>query len=329
MRIYYKTCTDLYEPKSSEESVRKQADMQLDENDEKEGFQKGFSRGASGWRGDEENYVDIEDLSSSELDNIEDINPTKDAVKQLELIVQKKTFGKNADLSRSLIDKNTIRNFKRIVPRDERELKDLKAKIRIRQRNETLDIRMEESIEKRENTRLVQRDGTVVRIVRRHGERLRQKKTNQRKKPNKRITLNSQETNQTKKPKKRITPTSINIDNRQVNHCYGNGDEKGVFFKDSSCVLAQPSPDNPGSSEISVASPLAKLLKPHQINGVKFMWKNSFDDIFPQSNPHNSVNPPDITKRGCILAHNMGLGKTIQGEHVKCLYISILRICQI
>jgi len=45
-----------------------------------------------------------------------------------------------------------------------------------------------------------------------------------------------------------------------------------------------------------IATILAKVLQPHQVEGVKFMWK------------HIGDNKPD----GCILAHAMGLGKSLQ-----------------
>lgn len=45
---------------------------------------------------------------------------------------------------------------------------------------------------------------------------------------------------------------------------------------------------------------LVKDLKPHQVEGVKFLWRNCFSDLGDE--------PGDLG--GCILAHNMGLGKT-------------------
>ncbi|KAJ1962992.1 hypothetical protein IWQ62_003357 [Dispira parvispora] len=49
-------------------------------------------------------------------------------------------------------------------------------------------------------------------------------------------------------------------------------------------------------SDVFVAPFLAQHLKPHQIEGVQFMWKNMVT----------------FSGRGCILAHAMGLGKTFQ-----------------
>ncbi|KAF9347368.1 hypothetical protein BGX34_003199, partial [Mortierella sp. NVP85] len=56
---------------------------------------------------------------------------------------------------------------------------------------------------------------------------------------------------------------------------------------------------NPGHREtehpVAIPSFLAKKLKPHQLEGVRFMWKNIV-----------------MFNGGCILAHSMGLGKTFQ-----------------
>ncbi|RKP37228.1 P-loop containing nucleoside triphosphate hydrolase protein, partial [Dimargaris cristalligena] len=51
-----------------------------------------------------------------------------------------------------------------------------------------------------------------------------------------------------------------------------------------------------GESDIYIPSFLARHIKPHQVEGVRFMWKNLVM----------------FAKSGCILAHAMGLGKTFQ-----------------
>lgn len=56
-------------------------------------------------------------------------------------------------------------------------------------------------------------------------------------------------------------------------------------------------------SLLQVDKKLAKKLKPHQANGVKFMWDACFESLDRCDTDLGS---------GCILAHCMGLGKTLQ-----------------
>lgn len=85
-------------------------------------------------------------------------------------------------------------------------------------------------------------------------------------------------------------------------------------FGNSSVVLSRASEDSTRSIRtIAIAAPLAGLLKSHQVDGIRFMWRNCFSDLsFVDATENDSE-----SVGGCILAHNMGLGKSLT-------YISLL-----
>jgi transcriptional regulator ATRX len=56
---------------------------------------------------------------------------------------------------------------------------------------------------------------------------------------------------------------------------------------------------------IEVSTKLVQQFKPHQCDGIRFLWNNVFESIDAIENKKQQGN-------GCILAHCMGLGKTLQ-----------------
>jgi hypothetical protein len=82
-------------------------------------------------------------------------------------------------------------------------------------------------------------------------------------------------------------------------------------FSDSSFVLSNSDDDNdnPQKRFLSIAEPLAKILKPHQKEGIEFMFRNVFADLC-FSDKAKAEEAKKMTG-GCILAHNMGLGKSM------------------
>lgn len=60
-------------------------------------------------------------------------------------------------------------------------------------------------------------------------------------------------------------------------------------------------PEN--DQDIFLAPQIARVIKPHQIGGVRFLFDNVIESVERFSTS---------TGFGCILAHSMGLGKTLQ-----------------
>ena len=73
-----------------------------------------------------------------------------------------------------------------------------------------------------------------------------------------------------------------------------------------SCVELCSEDEGVGTRSVRVAQELASKLKPHQVDGIKFMWQNSFKDLATITTREDALEERDVG--GCILAHMMGLG---------------------
>ncbi|CAG8445972.1 21919_t:CDS:10 [Dentiscutata erythropus] len=101
------------------------------------------------------------------------------------------------------------------------------------------------------------------------------------------------------RPKKRFRETAEVIEQRKERMALEQGYSRRYAEQEK---LADPKDGviiNLGHLEnedhIYITDSLSKKLKPHQIEGVRFLWKNIV-----------------MFNKGCVLAHSMGLGKTVQ-----------------
>jgi hypothetical protein len=96
-----------------------------------------------------------------------------------------------------------------------------------------------------------------------------------------------------------------------------NSEEEAGFAGSGALVL------NPGAERVvTVSSEIATKLKDHQKEGIKFIWDNSFSDL-------NRYTPggDEVGKiHGCLLAHNMGLGKFLSRPWSCCDFCTLLTL---
>lgn len=83
-------------------------------------------------------------------------------------------------------------------------------------------------------------------------------------------------------------------------------------FEESNLSLPSGKKDDGGTISVTVVKPLAAILKTHQVDGVKFMWENTCSDLLSAADTNVDGSDSSSQIKGAILAHNMGLGKSVQ-----------------
>ncbi|KAJ1657207.1 hypothetical protein IWQ61_003358 [Dispira simplex] len=108
------------------------------------------------------------------------------------------------------------------------------------------------------------------------------------------IQLREKLQQQEKEWQQRIQSTLKRVTKKTMSPSLSNTNEVLSKVQGDSILINVGHPES--DADVFVAPFLAKHLKPHQIEGVQFMWKNMVT----------------FSGRGCIVAHAMGLGKTFQ-----------------
>jgi len=256
----------------------------------------GKSCGASGFKNDSNIYKDIENLDDSELNEIEDICTKMEARDHIQKLAD---AGTNFNC-----DQQTVHNFIAALNSENEVFNELQTKAK--RRSDAHDKELDDQLARGECTIRKKKHAPTMRIVSRSVKRL-QTQTQQRKVESKRKISSIEKPEQRRNSwakRRRIAPQQVVKASEVEFESFGG---ESLDFEDSGFILSTKSTDTIGCDEyVSVCTSLAKVLKPHQKDGIKFMWEQSFSDILIPSSSSHSIN------RGCILAHNMGLGKSIQ-----------------
>lgn len=272
-------------PKSSNVDWKIEAESVLDNRD----LDTGKKQGADGWYGNDSNYRDMEELSPQELQYIEEINTTQGSLKIMrEISLRQQNHDLYSRWGGRPVTERDLTNFEtKALPSENKCLSELNAYVN------------EKITDSDEDRNLLFGNGGV-KFSSSKGWRNREKNTRNsiihpamRKKKStypERDEMIQKSGKMPRKRKRRIQPKLVS-------------EEPEINYEDSELILS-----GNDDKEISVAKPLADILKPHQKEGVKFMWKNIYEGFEPECSPAviASVGANlDSVVRGCILAHNM------------------------
>eukprot|EP00978_Attheya_sp_CCMP212_P042020 scaffold249115_cov57-Attheya_sp.AAC.1 len=281
-------------------------------------------------------HLDVEDMSPSDCEQIEDINTLEDTIERLAAIADTNSKCIH-QWSKGGLMPCDIEGFHRAIERDNLELEKKQIHVPTLERKgtrETQDADKERKIlwraasqRKRTGHSVVtdafqminqkERDHAKAKRLakkRRHSSSFVQDKgteslTNNDANKKRRIMpqlLSPQTDSATAQPLK----LTCDLDTDTLNA------PTDVAFEESDLKLSvkiDVDEETASSFEVSIIKPLADVLKSHQEEGIRFMWKNSCADLLRSS--ECTTHEEDQNKDGvggCILAHNMGLGKSLQ-----------------
>jgi len=299
------------------------ADAILEERDREEGFSKGEFRGASGYktRNSHVYKLEPEDLDDSDLNEIEDINSLAGAISQMRANsdAHKKCFNNwgsktgTTDDDIEMFEKKSMK-FESLSLGDRIDFEKLEKK-HIREVDDATVEKKTASGLRDENIRIFKRESCLRSMKLEAKTQMERSRGGNREYQPRFPCIECAATIGDVKPKKRAhlvqvvdRMTGVFTDDIPCGKVIGL---TGATFESSDITLAVEN----CRDKISICKPLVHSLKVHQVDGVKFCWKNICSNIMLTKNESEEV------VHGCILAHNMGLGKSFQ---VICLLHTLL-----
>ncbi|KAL3943890.1 MAG: hypothetical protein SGBAC_002048 [Bacillariaceae sp.] len=162
------------------------------------------------------------------------------------------------------------------------------------------------TIVERKNSSGVRNEASiVVQQCQRRRHKVRTRRRSADSAPRKARTSSGARVSKAQSSRDQLLPLTDSDSSEEEDHLQPTKPGFGHLFENSDVILTT----HPHQNSIQVAEGLAKILKPHQKEGVQFMFQNTFHDIaFPKE---KNTDESTTQVGGCILAHNMGLGKSL------------------
>jgi SNF2 family DNA or RNA helicase len=280
-------------------------------------------------------YLDVEDMSPSDCEQIEDINTLEDTIERLAVLADANSKSIN-QWTNGGISHCEIEGFHKAIERDNLELEKKQIHVPTLERKgtrEAQDADKETKLLLRAAARRKRTGHSVVTdafqmINQKEREHAKAKKNAKKRRHSSSLVQDKGTESLTTdaNKKRRIMPQllSSQTDSATAQPLKLTFDTLNaptdVAFEESDLKLSvkiDVDEETASSFEVSIIKPVADVLKSHQEEGIRFMWKNSCADLSRSS--ECTTNEEDRNKDGfggCILAHNMGLGKSLQVSYI-------------